>query len=745
MANIPLKTIKFPGLDDTYTVPQVDNTLSVTGAAADAKKTGDELSELNERIDNIDTEVEAIVEQEINPINITLPKKVNQPLDGNNQPVYGENGQVLRTKGNGTTEWANVGLPTDEQTAEAVKAWLDEHPEATTTVQDGSITKQKLADALKKEVLNAYITPQSFGAVGDGVTDDTTAFTSFISAEGIKFVPAGDYLINGTVRHYGRGVLGNGDWNNNLLPAYSVWFPNGANPNSSILFNSGEKNLSNNEMASVVLQEVVHYEDSDPTPNENFTRTTGLLYTGTYEGYTANSAEAITQNFAGIQSIVRNNFGGILGTSAIQGRLYIPEANEAIQQYGGNKGVAVGGGTFTSLHCSHGGYAYGAELDCYDNCNEGTFPTYKPGDNLYDVNSPRVTASLVLSVSGKKQPATACLITNGAGNTGAWNGIYFGGSTFGMNGQYGVDGTVGINFAGWQKNGRYAHTAIRFGHAVRHIVARDDLKVNSSNTYVLPHNDEDNAFYLMRNKTNDRVASLVWGAGVDVEADEEMTNLTEDARLFFSNSAWQFKFRTKANIVLIPNYSGTEQGYIANKNFFRPTWDGKPSLGDATRPFGTAYIKDIVFTDSNNKIKAVEPLIVNSAINYIGRADDGDVELRLIRHASNRVAKLAFGSGADVETSDVSNYSEDAVIAFDTSANRILVGSNGSMYFQVNRSGGSTQGYVVSSTQFRPAHTTKPSFGDSTRRWGTAYFETLNLNGVTLNSTQLTQLLALLN
>lgn len=61
MANIPLKTIKFPGLDDTYTVPQVDNTLSVTGAAADAKKTGDELTELNERIDNALGEGETLV------------------------------------------------------------------------------------------------------------------------------------------------------------------------------------------------------------------------------------------------------------------------------------------------------------------------------------------------------------------------------------------------------------------------------------------------------------------------------------------------------------------------------------------------------------------------------------------------------------------------------------------------------------------------------------------------------------
>ena len=697
-------------------------------------------------------DIDSVINDELQPviddvtqIKTALPKKVNQPVNGNNQPINGTSGQVLRTNGDGSTEWASVGLPTDAQTEQAVSAWLDAHPDATTTVTDGAITEPKVAGALLKNIKNGYITPKTFGAVGDGVTDDTAAFTSFINADGSKFVPAGDYLVSGTVRHYGRGVFGNGDWDNSLLPAYSVWFPNGANPNSSIVFNSGEKNLTNNEMASIVLQEVVHYEDDDPTPNENFTRTTGLLYTGTYEGYTENSAEAITQNFAGIQSIVRNNFGGILGTSAIQGRLYIPEANEAIQQYGGNKGVAVGGGTFTSLHCSHGGYAYGAELDCYDNCNEGTFPTYKPGDNLYDTNSPRVTASLVLSVSGKKQPVTACLITNGAGNTGAWNGIYLGGSTFGMNGQYGVDGTVGINFAGWQKNGRYAHTAIRFGYAVRHIVARDDLKVNSSNTYILPHNDEDNAFYLMRNNTNDRVASLVWGSNVDVEADEEMTNLSEDARMLFSNSAWQFKIRTKANIVLVPNYSGTEQGYVVSKTTFRPTWDVKPSLGDATRPFGTAYLGDIAFGGGKNKITATDSIILNSPINYIGRTDDGDTELRLVRYASNRVAKLAFGTGVNVDSADASNYSEDAVITFDASSNRILVGSNGSMYFQVNRSSGGTQGYVVSSTQFRPAHTTSPSLGDATRKWGTAYINTLNLNGVTLDSTQLTQLLALLN
>ncbi len=62
--------------------------------------------------------------------------------------------------GNGT-QWSPVGLPTDEQTQEAVNAWLDEHPEATTTVQDGSITTAKIAN-------NAVTTPK----IADGVVSD---------------------------------------------------------------------------------------------------------------------------------------------------------------------------------------------------------------------------------------------------------------------------------------------------------------------------------------------------------------------------------------------------------------------------------------------------------------------------------------------------------------------------------------------------------------------------------------------
>ena len=126
-----------------------------------------------------------------------LSGKVNKP--GTN----GTSGQFLKTNGDGTTAWAD---PLTEPIDDAVADWLDAHPEATTTVEDNSLTYAKLV----KGTLG-YVIPQQFGAVGDGVTDDTTAIKNCIDYaidnNYTVFLPEGTYIVNSATLAF---AIGNG-------------------------------------------------------------------------------------------------------------------------------------------------------------------------------------------------------------------------------------------------------------------------------------------------------------------------------------------------------------------------------------------------------------------------------------------------------------------------------------------------------------------------------------------------------
>ena len=142
----------------------VDSTLTQTGQAADAKATGDEITHVKQDISELESDLDAA--------------KVNKPATNPD----GTNGQLLMTNGDGTTQWTNQGTPTAEQVETAVDDWLDEHPEATTTVEDGSLTLQKFSDNLKLATVNDYATPEMYGAVGDGTTDDTAAIKAMLAS-----------------------------------------------------------------------------------------------------------------------------------------------------------------------------------------------------------------------------------------------------------------------------------------------------------------------------------------------------------------------------------------------------------------------------------------------------------------------------------------------------------------------------------------------------------------------------------
>lgn len=75
-------------------------------------------------------------------------------------PRYGELGQVLSTLTDGTVMWQDPVVPSDAQAEEVISQWLVEHPEATTTVQDGSLTFAKLATSLVSRLMHSEGTLQ---------------------------------------------------------------------------------------------------------------------------------------------------------------------------------------------------------------------------------------------------------------------------------------------------------------------------------------------------------------------------------------------------------------------------------------------------------------------------------------------------------------------------------------------------------------------------------------------------------
>lgn len=95
----------------------------------------------------------------------------------------GTSGQLLKSNGDGTTEWTNVGTPTDAQVGEAVEAWLDDHPEATTTVQDGSISRIKLDADLRQKTDDVETIKSAITSIEDVVHKSKDADISLTSSD----------------------------------------------------------------------------------------------------------------------------------------------------------------------------------------------------------------------------------------------------------------------------------------------------------------------------------------------------------------------------------------------------------------------------------------------------------------------------------------------------------------------------------------------------------------------------------
>lgn len=141
---------------------------------------------LTDTFDNPQSRVEAILQNAMGAEHEVVPQsrveELLERLDGYLEQLEDE---------------IEEGAVTPEELSEAVDNWLNAHPEATTTVQDGSLTEAKFTNALKLKTIKDYVTPEMFGAVGDGATDDTEAIRQ-ACASGVDAVVFHDktYIIN---------------------------------------------------------------------------------------------------------------------------------------------------------------------------------------------------------------------------------------------------------------------------------------------------------------------------------------------------------------------------------------------------------------------------------------------------------------------------------------------------------------------------------------------------------------------
>lgn len=169
------KMLKY-GTDPTTNLNQgigLDDTLSKRGYAADAGAVGELKEDLVKKID---------------------------------KPTTEDNNKFPRAK-DGSVEWVEHGLPTDEQTDSAIANWLNSHPEATTTVEDNSLTIDKMVIGTL-----GYVTPEMYGAVGDGETDDSTAFIAAVnSGYNVICKDNGNYLISGNVVCDAQSIIFDGN------------------------------------------------------------------------------------------------------------------------------------------------------------------------------------------------------------------------------------------------------------------------------------------------------------------------------------------------------------------------------------------------------------------------------------------------------------------------------------------------------------------------------------------------------
>lgn len=294
--------------------------------------------------------------------NVISQKKVTEELNAvvykpNNS--FGLEGQVLESTGTGI-KWSDIGAPTTEQVEIAVNNWLDAHPEATTTVQDHSLTYVKMVNGTM-----GFVTPEMFGGVGDGEVDDTQAVIDageYAAEHGLALFMYGNYNTDATCILQGiKSIICTGYIKN-------LWI---RNTNGAYLINEGDTlkitsvKVSSFNIGHIVNVSLISDETLNTAPNA------GIAYNTFVGGFINNLL--ITGSTAN-EWVNENHFYGIRMINVTIEGAY-PQNNNIFED------ITMEGGTITleNARSNHfrirgeSGYTLNADENSYNNTIEGTY------------------------------------------------------------------------------------------------------------------------------------------------------------------------------------------------------------------------------------------------------------------------------------------------------------------------------------------------------------------------------------
>lgn len=121
-------------------------------------------------------------------------------------------GQALVTNGDGTTEWTDAARPTDQQIENTINSYLSEHPEVFSTT--------------------GFVTPEIYGAWGDGSHDDSDAFHQAINSGKPVFLSKTYLLATQKATHWALKFLDDLPDGLILFGNGTIKFPSNANSDS---------------------------------------------------------------------------------------------------------------------------------------------------------------------------------------------------------------------------------------------------------------------------------------------------------------------------------------------------------------------------------------------------------------------------------------------------------------------------------------------------------------------------------